>query len=167
MSTQHKRVEDLSSADLTKFPVWEFLNQDQKGETAVRPVKAIPVRNLIGRLVGTQVRLANGSKVLALIGNVTVNNPRSTRHFLTISFFQPGKRFTLARYHDFDWNERGPSDLANFLGARVEDIFPISYDLSQFATGDPAALVGAIDAEPRERLTRAEIIALAIAKFSA
>lgn len=147
---------------MNKFPVWEFMNQDQKSELAVRPVKKMPVESLNGRLVGTQVRLANGSNMLALIGNVTANNPHSTKHFLTVSIFRSGKRFAMARYHDFDWNRRGPQALANFLGMRVEDIFPISYDVSRFSMGDPAALAGTIEAEPRDKLTRAEIIALAV-----
>jgi hypothetical protein len=164
MSSQFKDVDDLTEADLNKFPVWEFLNQDQKSELAVRPVKTTPVKNLDGRVVGTQVRLANGGNVPALIGNVAVNDPHSTKHFLTISIFRSGKRFTMARYHDFDWNRRGPQALADFLEMGIEDVFPISYDLRPLCVGDPAALVGTIEAEPTDKLTRAQIIALAVPK---
>jgi len=162
MSDLTKKIEELTVADLEAFPVWQYANSDQRGETAVRPVKRTPGKSLTGRFVGTQVRLANGAKVWALIGNVDASNPRLTQHFLTLSVFREGRWFTMARYHDFDANERGPEALAAFLGLRVEDVFPISYDISRCSLGDPAALVGNIAKEPREKLTRAQIIALAV-----
>jgi hypothetical protein len=163
MKVAIKRVEDLAVADLRRFPVWEYANDDEKGETAVQPVRKLPVKNLNGRLVGTQVRLANSTEVWAMIGNVEVNTPRVTQHFLTLSVFQNGRWFVMARYHDFDVRERGPQALAAFLGLRIDEVFPISYDISRFSLGDPAALIGMIEKEPREKLTRAQIIALALA----
>jgi len=81
-----KRVEELTVADLRAFPVWQYVNDEAKYvETAVRAVEKTPVTNLNGRLVGTQVRLANGSNDWALIGNVNVTDPRLTEHFLTLS----------------------------------------------------------------------------------
>jgi hypothetical protein len=162
MSDPTKRIEELTVADLEAFPVWQYANSDKRGETAVRPVKKTPVKNLTGRFAGVQVRLAKGSNVWALIGNVDASNPRLTQHFLTLSVFRNGRWFTMARYHDFDAKERGPDALAAFLGLRVDEVFPISYDISRCSLGDVAALLGTIEKEPRERLTRAEIIALAV-----
>lgn len=163
MNNLVKRVEDISVADLKAFPVWRYTNEDANGDTAVRPVEKTPVQNLNGCLAGTQVRLANGASIWAIIGNVDVSNPRLTQHFLTISVFRVGRWFTMARYHDFDADRRGPQALATFLGGlRVDEVFPISYDISRVCRGDPAALVGTIDKEPREKLTRAQIIALAV-----
>jgi hypothetical protein len=153
----------LNVADLNAYAVWEYANEDEKrGETAVRPVKKTPVKNLAGRLVGTQVRLANGTDVWALIGNVDASNPRLTQHFLTLSVLRNGRWFSMARYHDFDSNERGPQALATFLGLRLDEVFPISYDISRFCVGTSAALIGTIEKEPPEKLTRAQIIALAV-----
>jgi hypothetical protein len=162
MKRSFKRAEDLRAPDVEAFPVWEFVNNDEIGETVVRPVKTIPVKSLFGRFVGTQVHLACGKTVLALLANIKSNNPKSTKHFLKLIVFQSGKRFILARYHDFNWNRQGPQALADFLGMRIEDVFPISYDVSRFSKGDPAALAGKVEAEPTERLTRPEIIALAV-----
>jgi hypothetical protein len=162
MSHNMKKVEALTDADLEAFPVWQFVNDDEKGETAVRPVKRTPVNNLNGRLVGIKVRLANDAGVWALIGNVDTSNPRLTQHFLTLSVFRDGRCFTMARYHDFDAHERGPQALAAFLGLPIDKVFPISYDIRRFSKGDPAALTGTIEKEPREKLTRAQIIALAV-----
>jgi hypothetical protein len=48
------------------------------------------------------------------------------------------------------------------LGLKVEEVFPIAFDVRRYAIGDAAALIGKIPKEPRERLTKAQIIALAI-----
>jgi hypothetical protein len=163
MSNQMKKVEELTVADLEAFPVWQYVNdEDGRSETAVRPIKKLPVKSLTGRVVGTKVRLGNGVEVWALIGNVDATNPRLTQHFLTLSVLRDGCWFTMARYHDFDSSERGPQALAAFLGSPVNQVFPISYDISRSCTGESAALIGTIESEPREKLTRAQIIALAV-----
>jgi hypothetical protein len=128
----------------------------------VRPIKKLPVKNLIGRVAAVSVRLANGSTAWALIGNVDVDNPRLTEHFLTLSILRDGFWFTMARYHDFDAAEHSPDALAKFCDLGLDDVFPISYDISHISLGDLAALVGTIEKEPRDRLTRAQIIALAV-----
>ena len=162
MSKHLKRAEELTVTDLEAFPVWEYTNIDGPlGETAVQPVRETPTSNLDGRLVGTQIRLANGSDVWALIGNVDSNNPLATRQFLTLSVFNKGKCFHMARYFDFDHSKRGPQALAAFLRLPVERVFPISYDLSRFSLGDSDALVGTIPMEPREKLTRVQLMSLA------
>jgi hypothetical protein len=157
-----KRAEDLRASDVEAFPIWEFVNNDEIGETVVHPVKTIPVQNLRGRLVGLRVCLACGETILAQLGNIDSNNPKSKKHLVQLIVFHTGEKFILARYHDFDWNRQGPQALAEFLDKRIEDVFPISYDVSQFSTGDPSALAGRIEAEPKEKLTRVEIIALAL-----
>jgi hypothetical protein len=162
MSNHAKRVEDLTVSDLEQYAVWRFLNDDQIGETMMAPEKKTPVKVLDGCLVGTKVRLSNGGEMWALLGNVDSSDPRSTQHFLTLSVWKGANTFAMARYHDFDAEERGPQALAKFLGLPVDEVFPISYDISQYASGKREALVGVIEKEPRERLTRAQIIKLAV-----
>ena len=152
-----KPVESLTVADLQAHPVWEWLNDDEIGDTMMQPVEELPVESLDNRLVGTQIRLANGSQVWALIGNFDVSNPRSTQHFLTLSIEHDGKRFHLARYHDVDFAARSPEALARFLGLRVDDVFPISVDVRRYVRGDPKALTPIVLKEPQERLTREEL----------
>lgn len=162
MKKPYKLVEELEIADLEKTAIWQFVNNDAIGETAVRPVIRAPVKTLTGKVVATQVRLANESLVWALLGNIDAQNKRLTEHFLTISIEHHGKWFTLARYHDFDYPTNGPAALAAFLNLTIDQVFPIHYDIIQYAKGDPAALSGQILKEPKERLSRAEIIALAV-----
>jgi len=155
------QIEKLTSADLEKFPVWEFTDNDEDDETDVRPVGKTPVKNLINCLVATQAKLANGASVWALIGDIDTCNPQLTKHFLTLSVLQNGTWFTMARYHDIDADTRGPRALTEFLGLRISDVFPISYDINQHSLGNQDALVGKIEMEPKQRLTRAQLIALA------
>jgi hypothetical protein len=157
-----KPIEALTIADLEENPVWQYTNSDSAGETAVRPIKTIPVRSLTGRVVGAPAVLASGQRVWALFGNVDASNPELTEHFLTLSVEKKGKWFTMARYHDFDAEENGPPALARFLGLRVEDVFPISYDISKYCRGERAALVGEIPRVPKKRLTLEEIVGLAV-----
>lgn len=154
-----KLIETLVTADLEACPVWEF---SKAGESTVRPIQEFPVRSLTAKVVATQVCLANGKRIWSLLGNVDTGNATLTEHFLTLSVLKDNSWFTLARYHDFDYAERGPEQLALFLSIPLDEVFPISYDIARFVKGDPKALSGMIAKEPREKLTRAEIIALAV-----
>jgi hypothetical protein len=157
-----KPIESLRVLDIQFHPVWEYADGEGGDETYVRPVGPLPATNLTGKIVGTQVTLANGRYVWALIGNVDASSARLTEHFVTLSVLHGDRWFTLARYHDFDYAERGPEALANFLALSVDEVFPIAYDIQQYATGEIAALKGQILKEPRERLTRSEIITMAV-----
>lgn len=162
MTASAKPIDSLLVEDLRAFPVWRYTEVEYGDETYARPVKRLPVTNLSGVVIGVQVSLANGELNWALVGNVDPTNPRMTEHFLTISLERDGRWFALARYHDFDFAERGPESLAQFLGRPVDQVFPIVYDVRHVAEGDAAALHGRILKEPRERLSRSEIIALAV-----
>jgi hypothetical protein len=155
-----KPAESLMVADFQAHPVWEFLYDDEIGETMVQPVEKLPVEDLDNRLIGAQVRLSNGSRVWAFIGNFNVTNPRDTQHFLTLSIEHDGKLFPLARYHDVGFEEHSPDMLARFLGVHVDDVFPITVDVRRYVRGDPAALTAIVTKEPQEKLTDAELIAL-------
>jgi hypothetical protein len=161
-----KPAESLDIADLQLHPVWMFVGSDVAGETVVRPVKRLPVANVSGKLIGTKVRLANEKEVWALLGNLKPNNPRMTEHFLTISIYRDNRWFHLGRYFDVDYEARGPLALAEFLALRIDDVFPIAYDVRRLAKGDPAALAATIWKEPRERLTRDELMDLSFAELS-
>lgn len=158
-----KQVDALRVADFERFPVWEF--EDADDEMSVRPVLGLPVSTLRSRIVGTQVQLANGQATWAMI-NVSERDAGSTEHLVTLSLERTEHWFHLARYHDVDYVERGPTAVAAFLGLSVDEVFPISYDLRQYAAGDAAALVGRVLQEPRERLSRAQIVAMVIAALS-
>lgn len=157
-----KTAESLSISDLKKHPVWEFVNIDEIGETAVRPIKKLPSKSTVGRLIGVEVVLANGVKQWSMLGNVKSANPTLNQHFITLSVLRQGKWFHLSRYHDIEYSKFGPSKLAAFLHLNVDEVFPISYDITHLVEGDSAVLIGKILEEPKEKLSRAQIIGLAV-----
>lgn len=162
MREENRPVTAITVADLLAHPVWQYVHVENSDETAVRPIKRVPVANLTNKIVGDQVTLSNGERIWALIGNVDTTNARFTSHFLTLSVEREARWFSLARYHDYDFFERGPEALARFLGRSTSEVFPITYDIRKYAKGDPAALNSQILLEPIERLSRAEIIAMAV-----
>jgi len=54
-----KPAESLTVADFKAHPVWEFLNDDEIGETMAQPVEKLPVETLDNRIIGTPVRLGS------------------------------------------------------------------------------------------------------------
>jgi hypothetical protein len=122
------------------------------------------VQALDNRLIGVRSRLANGKKIWTLIGNVALDNPRLTEHFITFSFEKNGKWFHLGRYFDPTYDKEGPEALAKFLGMPVDDVFPIGYDLRPHVAGGAPTVTGVIPKEPRERLSKDQIMKLMMGK---
>src|SRR5262249_31717883 len=158
-----KTVDQLTVEDIKTFPVWEYTNANEMlmDETVVRPVPSLPVDHLTGRIVGTEVRLANGTSVWSTLSNIRVDNPRLTKHALTLAVFSGLRCFVMSRYYDVDYAQQGPYALAAFLGLRVDDVFPIAYDISKYCRRASPALQGVVEKEPREKLSTDEIIKLA------
>lgn len=157
-------IDRVSYSKFAAHSVWEFVPETpEHDETWVRPVARIPVNSLDGRFVASRVRLANGTTELALLGNIKLDKPELNEHFLTLSIVrQNEERFHLARYHDIGFKSAGPEALAKFFELAVSDVFPIEYDISAVVTGVKAAVRGIIRQEPGTRLSRAEIISLAV-----
>lgn len=158
-----KPVDAITPADAADFPVWEYANDEEglpgRDETWMRPLLGLPVSSMDNRVAWVTVRLANGETRLGALSNVDLNDPSEHEHFLCISVFRDdGDQFFLARYHDPFRDTHGPRNLAEFLGLRVEDIFPIAFDLSSVATGNPACLHGTIEREPKNPQSRRDLM---------
>jgi hypothetical protein len=156
-------VGELTIADLQRNPVWEYdlANEAEHDETWVKPVKAIPVSDLSNRIVGTEAVLACGATIHCDLGNISLNSATQTKHFLALSVYgEDDKTFQLARYFDTDYDSSGPQALADFLGRPLEEVFPISYDISKVASGLPDVIKATIPASPSEKLTRQQIMRL-------
>jgi len=163
MSSSIRSVTSLRPTDLVVNPVWEFVSRDEPDETYIHPVAELPADSLDNRIVGAEVELANGSRAWALLGNIVLNDVRQTRHFLTVSVFVRDEWFHLARYHDIDHEERGPAKLARALELTLDEVFPIKYDIGTWVSGAAADTVrGTLHAVPLERLSRADLIKLAV-----
>jgi hypothetical protein len=162
-----KPVAALTPEDLARFPVWEFDTGGEplpgRDETWVVPVPALPVASLSGRVVGVALWFG-GREAVGLLGNLDLADPRASQEFAALSAWRGGAWFHLARYFDPDRHERGPAQLAAFLGLPVADVFPVRYDLSGVAVGHPEVVRGTIDAEPAVRLTPSERLALVLGR---
>lgn len=155
-------AEKLTEALLREYPVWEFCNDDKAGETLMRPVSEIPISSTHSRLIGCELRLADGSPLFGFLGNLSLEKADQNQHFLTLSVFVRGSIEHLARYHDHDVAEHGPAWLAKILRKKETEVFPIFYDVSAIAKGDQDCVRGFISREPKQKLSRSEIIQLAV-----
>jgi hypothetical protein len=48
------------------------------------------------------------------------------------------------------------------LGLSAAEVFPISYDVRKYAKGEANALAGTVPRKPRVRLTKEQLVALAV-----
>jgi hypothetical protein len=83
--TNLKTAESLTLEDIKSFPVWRFTNHHEESldETAVVPVKRLPVSNLSNKIVGTLVTLSNFDQLWAILGNIKTNDVRLTEQFIS------------------------------------------------------------------------------------
>jgi hypothetical protein len=100
----------------------------------------------------------------AAIQNIDPKSAMKTRHLLSLLLYSNGEWIFLARYHDPGQEGYGPAALAHKLGLKVDDVFPISYDVSNCCVGDPAALSGVVEADPKDKLSEDEIFQLIVGK---
>jgi len=77
-----------------------------------------------------------------MLGNIDLQDANQTARYLTISFLKEEERFDLARPIDFHYETHGPKALCDFLELKLEDVFPIRYDVRSVCRGDPAAMAG-------------------------
>jgi hypothetical protein len=161
-----KTVMNLSVDDFRSWPVWGFepetVDGDSYLEPSLAPVTDYPISDLRNRLVGCRIQLRNGKLCGAILGNVTLHDPHATAHFLTLSVEYNGQWYDLARYHDVNYEERGPAGLARFLGLPISEVFPMTYDISAIATGSSEVTTGSVNASPTEILSDDELIDLAL-----
>ncbi len=159
-----KPVQSLTPEDFAKFVVWEYELDAEAAEghdeTWVRPIEHYPVTDLSNRVIGASVSLHNGTRMPACLGNVALRNAKSTREFLTLSLWFQTEWVDLARYFDVDYAERGPLALSRRLGLPITEVFPITYDVAEYARGLTSVLKSIIDAEPKNRLSEDERMAL-------
>ena len=153
-------AENLAPHHFRKCPVWTFLNNDERGETLVKPLSKLPVRDLDGCLIGTQVTLVNGQRVDALMGNVESRDAKRTKLVISVTLFKGTEKFHLARCFDPDYDRCGPVALSQFLNLPVNEVFPISYDLTEYSEGTVDALKGTIENAPKLVLEPEQLLEL-------
>lgn len=131
MGTKAKSVSDLTVQDLMRYPVWEYLYDDEMypDESWVHPVKKIPVTSLESRIIGLEVRLANDELRWATFEDIDLQNETLEYQTLVFDIYDHGEWFPLAT-HGISYPRYGPRQFAEFLGLPVHDVFPIAFDYS-------------------------------------
>lgn len=155
----------LTPEELREYPVWEYqLNcEPESGELVMAPVTDLPVYSLANRIVGTEVRFTKGVAAWALLANVCLKNVRGNKHFLSVSVLRQGNQWVhLDRYHDVTYTRETPERFAGMFNLAIEEVFPISYDISKIAVGLPDVVRGKIAAYPDERVSEDELIQMAL-----
>lgn len=153
---------------LEHHPVWEFLNDDEhpKGDTAMQPVTRLPVTDLGGKIFGTTVTLADGSRYPAVIGDLDVRPKKYRDHFRSLTIFAKGKRFHLAKYFQLWHKTHGPDALAKFLGKKKREVFPIAYDLTGLVKGPKDIVRGVFEAEVSNPIPREKVMEIIVGSLS-
>ena len=159
MTEYPKPAFELTEKDTMAFPVWKMSDR-YDDDTYIEPELKFPVADAEGKLFAIEVFLANGMRNWALLANVDGLRPVRTKHLLAVSLLKDGKWHSLARYFDFDREENGPAAIAARLGLMVEDVFPISYDLTSLVNGSSDALLGEVLQQPEVPLSESEIFDL-------
>ncbi len=154
-----KTIDTITVQDFMNSPVWRF---SEPGELFVEPVANPDCGVHDSWFFGTRFVYADKSTSWGMLSNIDLEHPVSTQQFMCISVEKSGEWFHLARYHDFDYNKRGPLQLAQFLGKSIEDVFPFSFDVREACHNTSQLLCGVVDVRVYEKLTSAEIIDLAI-----
>jgi hypothetical protein len=161
-----KELKNLDVEDFERFPVWEFkagtVNDDEYLEPSLAPVTDYPISDLRNRLVGCRIQLRNSKLCWAILGNVSLHDAHATGHFLTLSVEHNGQRYDLARYHDVNYEERGPAGLARFFGLPISAVVPMTYEISAIVAGGSEVTTGYINASPTEILSDDELVDLAL-----
>ena len=143
--TIRKDVAELTEDDIGDHPVWEYVSDhDHLAETIMTPVVELPITHLVGRVVGTHVVLACGVRCPAILGGLDLRDPELNKYSLQISFIKGATQIFFAADSGICCSA---SEVAHFLGHEVEDVFPISYDISRHCVGNSASLSGSIPSQ--------------------
>ena len=134
-----KQASDLRPVDFAAHPVWEFAPEEIGiDECSMIPVLDLPVENLDQRCLGTEVILADGTKVWAILyelwPQMTVEQLISSQKF---RFFR-GDSACDWPAEDFQPGTVDADGLADFLDRGVEAVFPFTYDVSKLVVGEQA-----------------------------
>ena len=90
-----KTLSEISVSDLEASPVWQFEAGLNDSDPHLTPLTEYPVSDLANRVVGCKVRLRSGKSCWAILGNITLMDPRATKHFLTLSIENSGRWYDL------------------------------------------------------------------------
>ena len=164
-----KPIATVTEAEFRRFPLWRYTLDERanEDETWASPIRLLPPLKLSAKspaglaCIATDLRFADGSThfgLLSPLSGVAELDEQAT----TVSVFFAGARLDLAGYYDVETDRLSPNDFAKQLDRRIEQVFPISYDVSKFFGGPPSKWRGMVFERPQRPLSREEYIDLIV-----
>lgn len=155
-------IPEIPIDELLQYGVWTFDVDEEsyvpeQDESWVIPVLHIPVTDFSNCIAVTKLKLNNNNYIIGILGNIQLLNFKKNNYIICLSIYNNKSWFYLNRYFDVAYDVFGPKQLAEFLSLSINEVFPITYDISSLAVGDQRVLKGMIPSEPEIRLTKDEI----------
>ncbi|WP_156117495.1 hypothetical protein [Collimonas arenae] len=162
------RLRDVTPDDICKNWLWQYV-PSKDGELWVKPIHVKKTDKFSQRLAGCQVTLADGSSMWALIEGINVETPEFSKHNkeLIIAIDNYGW-FRLAQY--FDSRElkeiRGPEILCDLLGKKIDEVFPVEFDLRDRAKVDSSCLRGKFEVDPVWGMAQSDVMMILVRELA-
>jgi hypothetical protein len=137
-----KAVTEISTTDLAEHPIWEYCDSTNEDGYALVPLTDLPVDSLDQRIVGTRVTLGNGTMLWAVLSGGDLSLPTFVEEDSGLILYVDDERVSLGSAWERELPGYGAGDLCRKLGLTMEEVFPITFDVSHLVTGDRPALRG-------------------------
>ena len=155
-------LNEITATELLTAPAWSY-TPSKDGRVWLKPVGSKRLRTFNNRMVTCQFHTPSGEAIWGLVEGIHPDLPLFSKHWRKAYLLRSdGKWFELARYHDYNWSTKGPERCAYFFRSTVHAMFPLRFDISHLSATASSSLVGVFESDPKDRLPRAEIIALAV-----
>ena len=156
-----KPVNRLTPKDWEKHPVWTFDldNEDKPGrdETWMVPVKKLPAVDIQNGGCRAKATLSCGQTIVLVLWGVILDPERHLKMVMryrvkpmTVKERREHLKPAISTFTIFVKDEwwhsdlNGPGDLTKGLGLTIQDILPITYDISAFVVGVDRIVKGKI-----------------------
>lgn len=163
MKMQPKPLKEITPADLDEYKVWQY-SPSKDGNTWLKPITSRKISKFSNKLVASQVKLANGSKLYALISGVDPETPIFSKHNRQLILYVNNEWFELAKYYASTDVKKicGEDVLSKKLNMEIKDIFPIYFDVKDVTDVNSECLTGFFEVSPAWGLARGEIMEILV-----
>lgn len=169
MNTHPVKLTDLRPIDLQKTWLWTVVASRADGALRLKPETLAKTDKFKGRLIASQVSLADGTKLSALIEGIDPEAPGFSRHNKELYVWVDGHGwFQLAQYFVSEELKavRGDDVLCRILQKPIQDVFPIHFDVRHRAKTESPCLIGSFEHNPSWGLTQYQVMEILVEEIS-
>ncbi|WCL50772.1 hypothetical protein [Leptospira sp. GIMC2001] len=152
-----RSINSIDKDTLIKYPLWGYI-PSKDGSLWIKPVKSLT--NLKNRMVTAEITFRNGTKGFGFIEFLRLDSPNWSKHNRVLwLLLEESKWFRLTKYYNHKSNDpHGPEELANQLGMRIEDVFPIHFEAQKFLNKESEVLSGLFEIKPKWGVSHDEAV---------